>query len=393
LASTAQSVDGEFQLMTPFLVEPIPSELPNADEAVNSVLSDLLRSNRAPTILLTSESNRASLLIDPSRTGFGILFPLPVEAYQLHLAEGAGDTLWIGGVSRIAASINSARLSNGYLAKVDRGGHFFWQREYGERATERSIESLATLASGDVVVSGQDSDRTWLARISNDGNVVWEHYVGLGKRSAVTSIDGIIKLATIESIGHQDAYHENVAVWSFNEAGELLDHQTVREDINRIPGDFAAEVRIEKANNAIYVFSAWTARSNIKPLEVAKLNSSGPIVWRKELALTIGHLGGRASYSSPAITVLSNGDPLISCPVGEPTNLVLTRLDASNGNATQVEVRLSSPPPPHCAKRWAPVLFLKEKSPKSIWLFGSPWQGAGANACGWIGEASVASPQ
>jgi len=379
--------------MTPFLAEPIPSRSPSSSEANNPILSDLLRSSREPTILLASESNRASLLVDPSRAGFGTLFPLPVEAYRLHLAEGAGDTLWIGGLSRVGVSISSARLSNGYLAKADRFGHFFWTREFGESGEERSIESLGTLVSGDVVVSGKANHRTWLARIANDGSVVWEHYVGLGKRSAVTSLDGVIKLAAVEPIGHQDGYREDVAIWSFSEAGELLDHRVVREDINRVPGDFSIDIRIEKAKNAIYVFSAWTDLDDVKPLEVVKLDSSGTILWRKELTLTVALFRNRASYSDPAITVLSNGDPLAVCPVDEPTNLVLTRLDAANGSATQTAVRLSDPPPRHCANRWAPVRFLKEKSPKSIWLFGSPWQGAGADACGWIGEAPLPNPQ
>ena len=169
----------------------------------------------------------------------------------------------------------------------------------------------------------------------------------------------------------------------------MLHRRAVREDINRVPGAHAADIRIEKANNAVYVFSAWTGLGEPKPLEVVKLDGSGTIVWRKELAQTVAQFRGRAVYSSPAITVLSNGDPLISYPVDEPTNLVLTRLDAANGNATQVAAPLSNPPPPHCANRWTPVRFLKEKSSKSIWLFGSPWQGAGAIACGWIGESIV----
>jgi hypothetical protein len=122
--------------------------------------------------------------------------------------------------------------------------------------------------------------------------------------------------------------------------------------------------------------------SNAKPLEVVELD-----------AVTIAHRGSKALYSFPAITVLSNGDPLISFPVDEPTNLVLMRFDAANGDLTQAGAHLSTPPPPHCAKQWAPVRFLKEGSQKIVWLFGSPWQGVGANACGWIGEAVVPNPK
>jgi hypothetical protein len=385
-----QPIDREAQPITPFLAEPIPSRLPSTDETKNWALADLLRSSEKPIVLLAIQSDHASLLVGASRTGFGTPFPLPTRAFRLQLAEGAGDTLWIGGVSGIAVSITSSRLSNGYLAKVDRLGHFFWEREFGERETARSIESLLALPSRDVVVSGQDSERTWLARISNEGNVVWERYVGLGKGSAVTTIDGIGWLAAIEAIGREVDYREDIAVWSFSEAGELLGHRTVREEINRVPGAHAADIRIEKANNAVYVFSAWAGIGDEpKPLEVAKLDGSGTIVWRKKLAQTVAPFRGRMVYSSSAIAVLSNGDPLISYPIDEPTNLVLTRLDAANGNATQMGARLADLPMPRCANRWALVRFLKEKSPKSIWLFGSPWQGMGADACGWIGEASV----
>ena len=162
--SWAQSIDREAQAITPFLAEPIPSGLPSASGANNWVLADLLRSSEEPTVLLAIESDHASLLVGASRTGFGTPFPLPAKAYSLHLAKGAGDTLWIGGVSGVAVSISSTRLSYGYLVKVDRLGHFFWKREFGGGETARSIERPVSLPSGDVVVSGRDSKRTWLAR-------------------------------------------------------------------------------------------------------------------------------------------------------------------------------------------------------------------------------------
>lgn len=128
----------ESQFMTPFFSEPIPTEGPRKAEQAKPALSDLLRSSREPTILLASDSGRASLLVSAGRSGFGSAIPLPVEAYNLHLAEGLTDTLWIGGYNKPRTSAFGKPLSYAYLVKIDRRGHLYWGgREFGDQTQRR----------------------------------------------------------------------------------------------------------------------------------------------------------------------------------------------------------------------------------------------------------------
>jgi hypothetical protein len=387
IGSLARSA--EPQLITPFLAEPIPTKWPRKIESRRPVLSDLLRSSREPTILLASDDGRASLLVDPNRSGFGTPLPLPVEAYDLHLAEGLDDSLWIGGYSRPRTSMFSVPLSSAYLAKVDRLGHFFWKREFGGE-TRRTIESMVSLPSGDIVVSGQDGFRTWLANISSDGKVIWERFVGLGKGSAVTTIDGAIALAAVEPDPRGPSYREDVAIWTFDAAGESLNHQTIREGINRKDSDSSGRIQIERGNGAFYVFSAWGGYGLAKPLEVVRFDLQKGVVWRKELAETIiQELKGPPTACSTVTTVLSNGDPLVACRP-EAREIELSRFDAKSGAIVQSVVHFSAPPP-DCSEFWefwAQQRFLKQISETAVWILGSPYE-SGGSSCGWIAEAPI----
>jgi hypothetical protein len=61
-------------------------------------------------------------------------------------------------------------------------------------------------------------------------------------------------LTALESYQLDQSYHEDVALWSFNEAGELLDHRMVREDINHVPGDFAPTFESKKTTTPSMCF-------------------------------------------------------------------------------------------------------------------------------------------
>jgi hypothetical protein len=153
-SSWAQAVDHEAPLMNPFFAAPIPSDRPTENVARNAVVFDVLQSKREPTILLTRDMDRMSLLVGADASSFGTIHPLPIHA-GVHLGEGTGDTIWIGGVTGTSVTVAGAPRSLAYLAKVDRLGHFFWAREFGGQS-RRSIQSMAGLRSGEVVVSGQD---------------------------------------------------------------------------------------------------------------------------------------------------------------------------------------------------------------------------------------------
>src|SRR5262249_35140414 len=158
VAAWADSADRVVQLMTPSFVAPIPTSWPPSTEKRNPILVEMLRSSREPTILLAGDISRALLLIGADQSGFGKVGPLPVSAFRMHLAEGVGDALWVGGVTDATVTVSGMPRSYAYLAKVDRHGHFFWERKFGGQ-TQRSIEGIVGLPTGDIVVSGQDSER------------------------------------------------------------------------------------------------------------------------------------------------------------------------------------------------------------------------------------------
>lgn len=391
-ASWAQAVDHDAPFMNPFFSAPIPSDRPPENIERNAVFFDVLQSNREPTILLARDMARMSLLVGADPSGFGTIHPLSIQG-GVHLAEGTGDTIWIGGVTGTRVTVAGSPRSQAYLAKVDRLGRVIWEREFGGKS-KRSIQSVVGLQSGDVVVSGQDDERTWLARISSDGNVVWERFVGLGKGSAIASIGSNIALGGLKSYSSEKAsnfpdpnYREDVAVWLFSSSGELLEHRVIRENINSDPRKWAADVRILGAADSIFVSSAWTLPDR-KPFELIKLDSRLNPTWRsqgQDFVRFSGDLQERCFW--PPMVMLSNGDVLTSCRTGVD-ELVLSRFNAVTGDVSELTVRIPKLPP-NCYGGALARFFLKETRPGTIWVFASPSDGIGAKACGWIGQTNL----
>jgi hypothetical protein len=148
---------------------------------------------------------------------------------------------------------------------------------------------LTPLPSGDVVVVGRDDERTWLARISGDGKVVWEHYFGVGKGASVTTARDKIAVVALEasagSAPLSNPYREDVGFWTYDYAGQLIGHRIIRQGINRVYGAYGGTLTIEPFGDEIYISSKWLAVNAVKPLEIVKINSSEKqTVWRKELA-------------------------------------------------------------------------------------------------------------
>jgi hypothetical protein len=388
--SSAQVVH-DAAIMNPFFAAPIPRDQPTENKGRNAVFFDMLQSNREPPILLARDMDRMSLLVGTDLSSFGTVHPLPIHA-GVHLAEGAGETIWIGGVTGTSVTVAGAPRSQAYLAKVDRLGHFFWEREFGGQS-KRSIQSMASLQSGDVVVSGQDDERTWLARVSSDGDIIWERFVGLGKGSAIASFGGNIALVGLNSYSKEDAsnspdpdYREDVVVWLFSSSGELLDHRVIRENINSNPSKWAADVRIQSAADSIYVSSAWTLPDR-KPFELTKLDYRLKPLWRNQ-GQDFATLPSNQACFSPPMIELSNGDVLTSCRVGAD-EFALSDFNLVNGDVSEVTVRMPKLPA-NCDEDWPLArVFLKETQPATIWIFGSPPDGIGAKACGWIGQAKL----
>jgi len=382
-AALAQSGDGDGAVLTPFFAAPIPTSWPARADAENPVLVEILKSSREPTIFLSSDDHGASLLVGADQFGFGTAIPLRLKGYALHIAEGPNETLWIAGYSRPTVTIFSSRRSFAYLAKLDRTGRVAWEREYGGDS-ERTIQSLVSMPDGNIIVTGMDSRRTWLAKISGDGDIVWERYVGLGKGSAVAISHRTIGIAAIEADSDKDSgsYIENVGFWAFNEAGEFLGHQVARRGIDNDPDQIAAILGIEGGDGAFYISSAWRGVFTARALQLAKIDLASKIVWSTDLPDTLIKPRGRRGYPeacTSAVILLADGDPLVSCVTYDHT--ILFRLSATTGAITRRN--LGSPTTPvDCSDLSAPAKFLKERSRTAVWLIGSPQSIGGA--CGWI---------
>jgi hypothetical protein len=237
--------------------------------------------------------------------------------------------------------------------------------------------------------------RTWLAKVSSDGNIIWERFVGLGKGSAIASIGDNIALVGLRSYPNEKAaiappdpnYREDVVVWLFSLSGQLLDHRVIRENINSNPSKWAADVRIQGAADSIYVSSAWTL-PDYKPFELTKLDSRLKPIWRNE-GQDFVRLPDNQQVRcfSPPTAMLSNGDVLASCRV--EAEFALSHFNAADGDLSEVTVRIPKLPT-YCDEDWPPArFFLKEVRPGTIWIFSSPPDGIGTKACGWIGQASL----
>jgi hypothetical protein len=387
LASVAQEAR-VVQPLTLSFAAPIAMEgVPLAGDR-NPTLGDVVRSSEGPTIFLVSEAPYAELLVGAHRTGFGTPAALPIKAYGLRIAEGTGSALWIGGVRDATVSIISTHLSHGYLAKVDRLGRLLWERDYGEQS-ERSVQSVSPLVSGDVVVSGKDNNRTWLARVSNEGNVIWERFVGLGKGSAVATRGGVIALGALDPCQCDGGYREDVGVWSFDQAGEMIDRRIVRQGINFNQRESAAQIELESVGASLYIFSVWAAY-HAKPLEVTKLNFKGEPVWSKSFPKTVWRRGNLSGADLPARGLLANGDILFAMREQIATaDIVLSRLDAASGDLSEAIVQMPPTPPPSCVERWGPVRFVQEEPEGKVLLFGSFPEGKGRRSCGWVGETAL----
>jgi hypothetical protein len=183
----AETADTNSLSIVPAWSSPLPVDWPppTADRRMNVV--DIVPSSSGPVILLTDSSS--GWLVQPDAPQPERLISFPLARPWVHLAAGAKDTLWIGGRknSRRANGIAPIPLSDAYLAKSDRRGHVLWERTFGGNS-EREIQSMTPLPSGDVVAAGLDNRlsnrRTWLARISSDGDIIWERSFSGGKGAA-----------------------------------------------------------------------------------------------------------------------------------------------------------------------------------------------------------------
>jgi hypothetical protein len=384
-----------------------PSEAQPVDDEVKSLVTlwsnatrplldflDLAPSLDGSVILLGEDgASNKSLLFGVNASGFGPSVPLPGAAGapgpELRLAAGAGQTLFVGGSRNHRMATFGGHLWDAYLAKFDPAGNLEWERDFG-RGSERAIQSLAPLPTGDVIVAGKDDDKTWLARISGDGRVVWEHAFGLGSVAGVATLGDKIVVAAFDA-DERIAGQEGLAVWRFNGGGELLDHRIVEKVVGDRPGPFwFIRVVVAPSNEDFYVFSVWSETFSrneslsAHPLKVIKLTAEDEVVWRKELTQTVLQSAGavssptRPEFCRPITAVLASGSALVACST--TSAVVLSQLDSRTGELTRT---IAHRAPSACEGAGRGAKLMMERSESIIWMFGT------ARTCTWLGQLSL----
>ena len=351
-------------------------------------IRDMLRSSDSSVTVLTADDaeHKLSLLVDLSESGPGKAIPLSIDAAplgrELRLANGVGDTLWIGGATNFRRTLYSSGLSDGYLAKLDRQGHVDWERQFGHDRL-REIQDLTSLDAGDVVVVGRDDDRTWLARISADGEVAWEKTFGLGKIASVSTVGGQVWVAAFDADSGDatQADHGRVTLWRFDGGGKLLGQAIVRNDLATRPHTVWLMRILTGPGDTVYVLSAWMEQSSPKPLVVTKMDRHGAVLWQKEVPGTIWRGPHRPDVLCwLSFAVLENSDAVVACPKRGLTTV--TRIAASTSELSRISVPM--PEMPNCGDAYGLARFLLERSGQKLWLLG------GGSGCTWLGQAPIA---
>jgi hypothetical protein len=369
--------------------EPVSDEV-RAAGALWSVprftMLDLARSSDGTIFILSEDGKKnKSLLVGASVAGPGRSLPLADRSMpesNFRLIDG-GDTLWLGGTKNFRRSVSGSSLSDGYLAKIDREGHVVWDLEIA-RSRENAILDLAALSSGDVIVTGREDDRNWLARISQDGRISWEKTIGLGKISSVAVIGEEIIVAAFEASNAANAGRDQaqVAIWRFSGTGQLLGHQIVRDDVARNPSSLWL-IKAAVGHDAIYVFSAWTestqnSRSS-KPLGVVKMDKQGRVLWKTEIADTVIPTRLGLQLCVRGVVTLVDGSVLVDCAV--EGGIKFFRLDANTGEVAQLF--LPNLQRSNCDGVLGWSSFMVQRAQTIAWIFGN---GAG---CTWLQQLSL----
>ena len=373
-------------MISPFWERLVPNNWPPRAGAQGLVLSDLLRTSDGRLIALGKIDDKPSLFVDPDTTGPGKVISPAISGDRLRIAEGSDGILWIGGFKNERyEGFGSSLMSEAYLVKLDSEGRVVWERSFGTD-TQRTIESLASLPSGAVIVSGRDRWTNWLAKISPDGQIEWERFLGVARGTSVSVAHEIIFLAGLDA-GHADGggYQEDVVLWSLDSAaGNVLDRRVVRDRVTTAKNLFLGTIKVQHAADAIYVFSSGVDHGLDVPIEVAKLGYDGRSYWRTTLAETVQTRpsGGTYSCRAPGNTLLDNGDALIACAIGDQA--ILFRIGSITGDAKQTSLQL-----PPCHNGFAAALFLTQTSPRSVRIVGTRPENVYQESCTWLGAISI----
>jgi hypothetical protein len=279
--------------------------------------------------------------------------------------------VYISGVANESVSSLGVHWSEAYLAKISLDRGMLWNRTFGIRR-DAEIQEIVPLSPDDIVVVGKGDNRPWIARLSNNGDIIWDQTVGVGALSSADVAQGWIEMTAFEPDGE-------LSIWDFDRTGMILNHFPVgseRKTLSSAP-DQLLSMKTGTLPGTMWIFAALWGVLDPKPLKIIKL-VDGHEDWGEAVPQTVVIGRNRAERCLLAVTVLWNGDPLIACSTSDVIRMI--RLD---GRSKQVrEMSVSVPLAESCGGIGRPLTLSQESEASVLVLQMSP-------RCLWLGRISL----
>lgn len=304
------------------------------------------------------------------------LYAITPETGGGAFVTGAAQHWHLGDILRLTESSTDA-----FVARINFSGEVIWRTDVGGAGFQVGTE-IIELAGGNIVVAGSNGYDMLLWSFNANGSLLWERHIGrFGGNIAPLPSGGLAVVGREPRNGH-DAFVEDVKLWVLDNSGEILRSVVVRKAINTTKVFHALETTIFTNANAIVLSTAWQWPSyeGSKPLEIAKYNLSGELLWT----------AFPEEQKCEAIPVLeTNGDVVVACATtfedGTSRGLVVTRYSSENGSSTKVAAAL-----PDCQQSQTSVMIrILRSEPNHTLLLGSRPPYNVGESCTWLGTIST----
>jgi hypothetical protein len=319
---------------------------------------------------------------------FSRIFSGPIQMPEVWtLAAGTSGDIWVGGSSNAYHDVASSAHSDAYLARVAPTGIPVWEMAYGN-GSRRTISNIAALPAGDVAVVGREGRDGRVARIGPDGRQLWERLLGNDLGGAIASLPGdrlaIVGFEGTGSSQNRD-YQAHVTAWIVGGSGKTLTQTRIRDAISKAQGAYFGKVSIVTTDDAIYVASNWTGLFDAQPVEMAKLDMDGKLLWKTTLSdttLSVNTSTRTWRNCTPTFAVTPSDGVLVACALGGQIHLY--RIDQASGAS-----RTDYLPSPDCHGGRPVTLFLAVGKDGAMTLSGSRPASNVASSCSWVGRLTA----
>ena len=242
--------------------------------------------------------------------------------------DAAGD-VYVSGTTFSAGAGNA----DTYVAKISNAGDVLWQRVIGGASTDSGGHvAVGTDASIYVTMrtasQGAGSFDAALIKYGTLGDIVWQRALGgVGSESAgQVVVDASGGVYVVGSTASQGAGSNDLLVAKYDSSGTVL----WQKALGGLTDDNAVSVTTDTNNNVYVVGYFDSGGSGDYDTVIVKLSSSGSVVWQRAFGGLYGEYGyGVAIGPQGELYVVGETDP-----VGDYTNDVLVVKLPSDGSKT-----------------------------------------------------------